>query len=73
MTSSWILNITNYTLTCAQVSDVSLEAIRADEHPVLLVICLSLSLLFCVHFLRDVVTYLAFLQLDRIDLLIRLM
>ncbi|MCP9266131.1 Transmembrane protein [Dirofilaria immitis] len=34
MTSSWILNITNYTLTCAQVSDVSLEAIRADEHPI---------------------------------------
>ncbi|VDO10721.1 unnamed protein product, partial [Brugia timori] len=36
MTSSWILYITNYTLICAQVSDVSLEAIRADEHPVLL-------------------------------------
>ncbi|OZC09229.1 hypothetical protein X798_03773 [Onchocerca flexuosa] len=34
MTSSWILNITNYTLICAQVSDVSLEAIRADEHPI---------------------------------------
>uniref|UniRef100_A0AAF5PGX6 Transmembrane protein 129 n=2 Tax=Wuchereria bancrofti TaxID=6293 RepID=A0AAF5PGX6_WUCBA len=34
MTSSWILYVTNYTLTCAQVSDVSLEAIRADEHPI---------------------------------------
>uniref|UniRef100_A0A1I7W5T9 Transmembrane protein n=2 Tax=Loa loa TaxID=7209 RepID=A0A1I7W5T9_LOALO len=34
MTSSWILNITNYRLTCAQVSDVSLEAIRAEEHPI---------------------------------------
>ncbi|VIO86475.1 Uncharacterized protein BM_BM10973 [Brugia malayi] len=34
MTSSWILYITNYTLICAQVSDVSLEAIRADEHPI---------------------------------------
>ncbi|EJW82826.1 hypothetical protein WUBG_06264 [Wuchereria bancrofti] len=42
MTSSWILYVTNYTLTCAQVSDVSLEAIRADEHPVLLVIYLSI-------------------------------
>uniref|UniRef100_A0A915PR73 Transmembrane protein 129 n=1 Tax=Setaria digitata TaxID=48799 RepID=A0A915PR73_9BILA len=34
MTSSWILNITNYTLTCAQVSDVSLEVVRADEHAI---------------------------------------
>ncbi|VDN06990.1 unnamed protein product [Thelazia callipaeda] len=34
MTSSWILNITNYSLTCAQVGDVVLEAIKADEHPI---------------------------------------
>ncbi|VDK44470.1 unnamed protein product [Anisakis simplex] len=34
MTNSWILNVTNYSLICAQVSDVTLEAVRADEHPI---------------------------------------
>ncbi|KHN72874.1 Transmembrane protein [Toxocara canis] len=34
MTNSWILNVTNYSLLCAHVSDVTLEAVRADEHPI---------------------------------------
>ncbi|VDN45161.1 unnamed protein product [Gongylonema pulchrum] len=43
VTSSWILNITNYTLTCAQVSDVIMEAINADDHPVIAFIVANLS------------------------------
>ncbi|VDN59413.1 unnamed protein product [Dracunculus medinensis] len=34
MTNSWILNITNYSLICAQISDVALQIIHADEHQI---------------------------------------
>uniref|UniRef100_A0A0N5AY74 Transmembrane protein n=1 Tax=Syphacia muris TaxID=451379 RepID=A0A0N5AY74_9BILA len=34
MTNSWILSVGNYSVKCAQVSDVQLEAIEADEHPI---------------------------------------
>lgn len=60
MTSSWILNITNYTLTCAQVSDVSLEAIRADEHPVFAIYFSSSRFAVLCSLFRGTFIYLVF-------------